>query len=83
WEKAGIFKSDWNPTKAFAQVISEWEPIDHLAHLQVLLSEQPYYGRELRGFNNAPWWYKNEFEVSEEMKDQSATLRFEGVDYYC
>ena len=82
-EKAGIFKSDWNPTKAFAQVISEWELIDHLAHLQVLLAEQPYYGRELRGFNNAPWWYKNEFEVSEEMKDQSATLRFEGVDYYC
>jgi len=58
-EKFCIYKSDWNPTKSFAHVISEWEPIDRLTHLQLLFSRNPYYGGELRRFNDAPWWYKN------------------------
>ena len=32
--------------------ISEWEPLPRLGHLQTLLSNQPYFGRELRTFND-------------------------------
>ena len=81
-EEKGIFKTEWNPKNA-PFVFSEWEPIDRLTHLQLLLAEQPYFGRELRYFNNAPWWYKKEFDVSEAEQGQNAILRFEGVDYYC
>ena len=81
-EKQEIFKSGWDPITA-PHVFSEWEPIDHLTHLQLLLSDHPYFGRELRYFNNSPWWYKNEFKVPAEMTESCATLRFEGVDYYC
>ena len=81
-EGQAIYKSSWNPITA-PHVFSDWEPIDRLTHLQLLLSKNPYFGRELRYFNNAPWWYKNEFVVPEESKDKYATLRFEGVDYYC
>ena len=42
--------------------ISEWEPLPELKHLQLLFSEHPYWGRELRYFNDAPWWYKNEVD---------------------
>ena len=38
--------------------ISEWEPLPELKQLQLLYSEHPYWGRELRYFNDAPWWYK-------------------------
>jgi beta-mannosidase len=51
--------------------------------LQTLLSDTPYWGRELRMFNNAPWWYKNEFSLPEESKSAGAALKFHGVDYYC
>ena len=44
--------------------ISEWEPLPELKHLQLLFSEHPYWGRELRYFNDAPWWYKKEFELA-------------------
>ena len=37
----------------------------------------------MRYYNNAPWFYKKEFEVPEEVAGQNATLRFEGVDYFC
>ncbi len=82
-EQAGIYKTDWNPTRAPGQVISEWEAIDRLTHLQLLFAKQPYFGRELRSFNTSPWWYKNEFRVPDEIGDEAAVLRFEGVDYYC
>ncbi len=81
-EEQAIYKSSWNPITA-PHVFSEWEPIDRLTHLQLLLSKNPYFGRELRYFNNAPWWYKNEFTVPEGSIDKYASLRFEGVDYYC
>ncbi|MCL1792834.1 MAG: beta-galactosidase [Oscillospiraceae bacterium] len=63
--------------------LDEWQPIDRLAHLQVLLADTPYWGRELRWFNNAPWWYKNAFTVPETKKSAGAALKFHGVDYYC
>jgi beta-mannosidase len=51
-----------------------------LAHLQLLFAPQPYFGRDLRYFNQAPWWYRLEFVTPPETT--KATLRFEGVDYY-
>jgi beta-mannosidase len=51
-----------------------------LVHLQLLLAPQPYFGRALRYFNESPWWYRLEFATPEEAR--SATLRFEGVDYF-
>jgi hypothetical protein len=58
----------------------DWQPIDRLVHLQLLLAAQPYFGRNLRYFNDAPWWYRLEFATPEAAR--KATLRFEGVDYF-
>lgn len=60
--------------------LSEWEPLPHLQHLQLVLSDHPYWGRELRHFNHAPWWYRKEFELSS--KGDRVTLRFSNVDYF-
>lgn len=78
-EKLGIYRRDWSPTQV-GPTISEWEPIARLAHLQLLLAPQPYFGRALRYFNQAPWWYRLEFPTP--WGATHATLRFEGVDYY-
>lgn len=59
---------------------ADWQPIDRLAHLQILLAPQPYFGRELRYFNDAPWWYRLEFNTTD--IPRGATLQFEGVDYF-
>jgi len=40
---------------------ADWQEIPRLAHLQLLLAPQPYFGRELRYFNDAPWWYRLDF----------------------
>ncbi len=79
-EKLGIYRRDWSPDTV-GPCISPWEPIDRLAHLQLLLARQPYFGRELRHFNAAPWWYRVEFPTPDGA--DMATLRFEGVDYFC
>lgn len=62
--------------------MSEWEPLKELKHLQLVYSENPYFGRELRYFNQASWWYKKEFEMTE-IKPEKAVLTFSNVDYYC
>jgi len=61
--------------------LSEWSPIDRLQHLQVLFADRPYWGRELRYFNDAPWWYLNEFRA--EALEGRALLKFTNVDYFC
>lgn len=81
-EKFGVFTPGWTAKATPTEAFSDWEPIDRLAHLQLLLAPNPYYGRSLRSFNNAPWWYKNEFLVPEETKEKRSVLRFEGVDYF-
>jgi beta-mannosidase len=58
----------------------DWQPIDRLVHLQLLMAQQPYFGRNLRYFNDAPWWYRTEFATPKAAN--GATLRFEGVDYF-
>jgi beta-mannosidase len=69
-EEAGWYRPDF---------AADWQPIDKLAHLQLLLATQPYFGRSLRYFNDSPWWYRLEFSTPEVARE--ATLRFEGVDY--
>jgi hypothetical protein len=81
-EQLGIFQVDFNFV-AVGHQISEWEPIDKLKHLQLLFSETPYFGRELRYFNQAPWWYKNEFDIPEAVHENACVLKFTNVDYFC
>ena len=69
-EKVGVYKPDWDPTKV-APGLSEWIPIGRLAHLQVLFSENPYFGPELRRYNAAPWWYRTEFRSRERRRTRS------------
>ena len=78
-ERFGIFRREWDSLRVGPSV-SDWTPIPRLAHLQLLLAPQPYFGRNLRYFNEAPWWYRLEFETPPGAT--KATLRFEGVDYY-
>ncbi len=73
-----------NPDKYLLQTgaqISEWEELPELKHLQVLFANQPYFGRELRYFNSAPWWYKTTFSIDN--PDENHLLTFTNVDYYC
>jgi beta-mannosidase len=81
-EQLAIYRVGWD-SQATEPAFSEWEPIPRLAHLQLLLAETPYWGRELRHFNEHPWWYRLEFEAPPEAEDSHATLRFEGADYFC
>jgi len=82
-ESTKVYEPGWDPDSLAYYRHSAWEPIDRLAHLQLLISESPYFGHKLRFFNNAPWWYKCVFNISENAEDKRAVLRFEGVDYYC
>jgi len=59
---------------------ADWRAIDRLVHLQLLLAPQPYFGRDLRYFNQSAWWYRLEFPTPE--AEKQTTLRFEGVDYF-
>ena len=52
-EKIELYKAGFDNTVIYHQM-SEWEPIDRLGHLQTLLSDSPYSGRELRYFNQSP-----------------------------
>jgi hypothetical protein len=57
------------------------QKIPRLTHLQLLLARQPYFGRQLRYFNYAPWWYRLDFSTPTGTQTR-AVLRFEGVDYF-
>lgn len=61
--------------------VSEWEPLARLEHLQVALADNPFWGRELRYFNQAPWWYRRSFEASPR-PGEVAVLRLSNVDQY-
>jgi len=79
-EKIGLFKDDADITTHGAQ-FSEWEELSELKHLQLVFAPHPYYGRDLRYFNEAPWWYRREIIIKE--KSKHIILEFEHVDYYC
>lgn len=79
-EVLGIYTPDFAPTTG--NQISEWEALPALKHLQLVYASEPYFGRELRYFNQAPWWYRMDFTV-EDVAGQCAILAFTNVDYYC
>src|SRR5439155_25072439 len=70
-EQAGWYKPDYKP---------DWQALERLDYLQLLMATQPYFGRNLRYFNDYPWWYRVEISTSDVATE--ATLRFEGVDYF-
>lgn len=80
-EELGLYTDRGDFTEMGPQ-ISEWEKLSELKHLQLLFAGQPYFGRELRYFNQAPWWYRHEFDLPGG-KQQRIRLRFTNVDYYC
>ena len=80
--EAPASRDDWDP-ELLGPAFSEWQPIERLAHLQLLLSDTPYYGRALRQFNAHPWWYRLAFATPPGGAGRHATLSFEGVDYFC
>ncbi|MCY3022725.1 MAG: beta-galactosidase [Planctomycetota bacterium] len=78
-ETIGLHTPDFKAT--IGNAVSEWEPLPRLAHLQTVLARQPYFGRELRYFNEHAWWYRLDFECP--AGDAAVLrLRFEGVDYF-
>lgn len=79
-EKLGIFKPEFEAD--MGNQISEWENLPELKQLQLIYADKPYFGRELRYFNDAPWWYRYEIDVPENA-GTAAFLRFTNVDYYC
>ena len=81
-EAVGVFDPRWDPTN-MPPGLSEWIPIDRLVHLQVLFSENPYFGPELRRYNTAPWWYRVAFRVPQETSERFARIAFQSVDYFC
>lgn len=82
-EHFGIYKPEFDAKgQANSHCISPFEPIAHLGHLQLLLEKQPYFGRNLRYFNYAPWWYKVKFFVPADAP-KKCVLRVGAADYFC
>lgn len=79
-ETLGLFK-DLDLTQMGHQ-LSEWEPIDRLVHLQLLFSEHPYWGHELRSFNMAPWWYRKIIDIPVEEVGKTCVITFSNIDYF-
>lgn len=62
--------------------ISQWESLPELKHLQLLFDEHPYYGRQLRYFNYAPWWYRRSIFIPD-TDCKRYIIHFSNVDNYC
>lgn len=69
----------------YPHLLSNFKPIPKLTYLQKLYSDTPYFGRELRYFNAAPWWYRCRFNFHrvENGPSISYRLEFTSVDYGC
>jgi beta-mannosidase len=78
-DSVGIWKADFSAGIGFGQ--SPWQPIPRLAHLQLLLSDRPWFGRHLHGFNEHAWWYRLVFRIPDGFEGP-LRLRFDGVDYF-
>lgn len=80
-EEFGFFRPGYSAKEVGGQM-SDWEDLPRLEHLQLVFAKSPYHGRELRYFNQAPWWYNNTFYASDDPK-LHYFLRFSNVDYGC
>lgn len=78
-EKLSVFSGEIVQNN-YSHLMSPWEKIDRLTYLQLLFARSPYYGRELRSFNTAPWWYRSAFRI--EKLEGTCRIRFSMADYY-
>lgn len=78
-EKLSVFSGGITQNN-YSHLMSPWERIDRLTYLQLLFARSPYYGRELRSFNMAPWWYRSSFQLDK--VDGVYRIRFSMADYY-
>lgn len=81
-EQLGLYREDFGSNTAISNQMSEWESLPELRHLQLVFAENPYWGRELRYFNQAPWWYRRIIHV-DNAQGKRIQLTFTNVDYYC
>lgn len=81
-EKYGITQPGFDPLDhANVHCLSPFRPLEHLGPLQTVLTDHPYFGTDLRQFNNAPWWYRIRFEVPADAP-KNARLTVGAADYY-
>lgn len=79
-EHFGITEPSFN-SDDLRHCLSGFEPLPRLTHLQRVFDDQPYFGRRLRYFNHAPWWYRLRFDVPADAPS-GALLRIGPVDYF-
>jgi len=80
-EALGVYREDFDRMTDLGNQISEWEALSELKQLQLLYADNPFFGRALRYFNAAPWWYKCEFNLAK--VDSVCRVHFTNADYYC
>lgn len=81
-EKFNIYLPEFDPLCfANAHCLSPFRPLERLGPLQMVLTDHPYEGVDLRQFNNAPWWYRVRFMVPADAPAH-ACLTVGGADYY-
>lgn len=78
--KVGVTEPEFDNTE-LSCCVPEYENLPFLKHLQTVLWDTPYYGRGLRQFNMASWWYRNQFKIPRDAGNKAVVV-FEGVDYF-
>ena len=81
-EAMGVYREDFDRNQDLGNQLSEWEDLPQLRHLQLTYAPQPYFGRDLRYFNQAPWWYRRDFDLPGDARGL-ARVTFTNADYYC
>lgn len=80
-EQLGVYRPDFDRMTDLGNQLSEWEDLPALKQLQLIYADNPFFGRELRYFNQAPWWYRRCFSL--EKVGRVCRIRFTNADYYC
>lgn len=80
-EALGVWREGDVCHEAQGDQLSDWEDLPKLEHLQLIYARNPYFGRDLRYFNQAPWWYRRIFELPDQ--PGHVALHFTNADYYC
>ncbi len=81
-ERLQLYEDQMNLLE-YPHMMSAWEKVDRLTYLQKIYEDTPYFGRKLRYFNTAPWWYRSVFDLEEGLENSRIWIVFPGVDYHC
>ncbi|MDL2205979.1 beta-galactosidase [Eubacteriales bacterium OttesenSCG-928-N13] len=81
-EALGIFRPGIADHQNQGNQLSEWDELPELKHLQLVYAQTPYFGRALRYFNQAPWWYQKQFTF-ESNPIGHTIISFSNADYHC